>query len=278
LLKLAAQVTEGLFSYSVVVVDNDAACSAKDVVLSFRKTGSLLVDYYVVPEQNIALARNEAIEKAKGTHVAFVDDDEIPVNEWLLQLYRACSIYGADGVLGPVNPKFEKKPPRWVIKGRVFERPSHQTGCILNWNNTRTGNVLLKGEIFSEPGARFRREFGSGGEDRDFFRRMIEKGHTFVWCDEAPVYEIIPPERWNESVLIKRALLRGKVAFGSSHSKPMSVLKSILATVAYTSGLPIFLLLGYHIFIKYLIKDCDHLGKVAAFLGIDLVKEKYVTG
>jgi hypothetical protein len=29
---------------------------------------------------------------------------------------------------------------------------------------------------------------------------------------------------------------------------------------------------------KYLIKECDHLGKVFAFLGIDLLKEKYVGG
>jgi hypothetical protein len=28
---------------------------------------------------------------------------------------------------------------------------------------------------------------------------------------------------------------------------------------------------------KYLVKDCDHLGKVLAFAGVDLVKEKYVT-
>jgi glycosyltransferase involved in cell wall biosynthesis len=232
----------------------------------------------MVPEQNIALVRNEAIAKAKGTYVAFIDDDEMPVDDWLLQLYQTCSISGADGALGPVIPKFKQTPPPWVTKGRLFERPSHKTGCILNWNNTRTGNVLLKQGIFLSPSARFRREFGSGGEDRDFFRRMIEKGHTFVWCNEAPVYELIPPERWNESVLVKRALLRGKVAFGSSHSKPMSVLKSLIAIVAYTAGLPIFLLLGYHIFMKYLIKDCDHLGKVAAFLGVDLVKEKYVTG
>jgi succinoglycan biosynthesis protein ExoM len=276
--KLTVQVTDGLFSYSVVVVDNDAACSARNSVLWFRENASILVEYYMIPEQNIALVRNEAIEKAKGTYIAFIDDDEMPVSEWLLQLYRACSIYCADGALGPVIPKFEQMPPQWVIKGRVFERPSHKTGQILQWQNTRTGNVLLKQGILRDPDARFRREFGSGGEDRDFFRRMIEKGHRFAWCNEASVYENIPQERWNRSVLIKRALLRGKVAFDNSHSKPISVLKSVIAIMIYTAGFPLFLIMGHHIFMKYLIKDCDHLGKVFAFLRIELVKEKYVTG
>ena len=39
----------------------------------------------------------------------------------------------------------------------------------------------------------------------------IEQGHYFVWCNEAPVYETVPPERWKKSVILKRALLRGKV-------------------------------------------------------------------
>jgi succinoglycan biosynthesis protein ExoM len=276
--KLTAQMTDGLFSYSVIVVDNDATCSAKNTVLSFKRNTSLHVEYYMIPEQNIALVRNAAIEKAKGTYIAFIDDDETPANEWLLQLYRACSVYWVDGALGPVIPKYEQTPPQWVIRGRVFERPSHKTGHILEWRNTRTGNVLLKQGLIRDPEARFRREFGSGGEDRDFFRRMIEKGHRFVWCDEAPVYEKIPPERWDRSVMIKRALLRGKVAFDNSQSKPMSVLKSLIAIMIYTVGFPLFLIMGHHIFMKYLIKDCDHLGKVFAFLGIDLVKEKYITG
>ena len=77
---------------------------------------------------------------------------------------------------------------------------------------------------------------------------------------------------------MKRALLRGKVAFNSADSKPASILKSAVAVVIYSVGLPLFFMLGQHIFMKFLIKDCDHIGKLLAFLGIDLIKEKYVSG
>ena len=35
-------------------------------------------------KQNIALARNKAIENAKGDFIAFIDDDEFPLDQWLL--------------------------------------------------------------------------------------------------------------------------------------------------------------------------------------------------
>ena len=59
---LAAQETEGLFSYSVVVADNDRQQSAKSVVGDWTAAGSTMrVSYCLEPRQNIALTRNKAI-------------------------------------------------------------------------------------------------------------------------------------------------------------------------------------------------------------------------
>jgi len=41
---------------------------------------------------------------------------------------------------------------------------------------------------------------------------MIERGHAFVWCNEAVVYEVVPPVRWRRTFMLRRALLRGKVS------------------------------------------------------------------
>src|SRR5262245_36972578 len=105
--ELAKQQTEGRFSYSIVVADNDAGQSAKRVVEAYRRTSEIKIVYCVEPEQNIALARNKALEKAHGDFVAFIDDDEFPAPDWLLRLLSAAKHYNADGVLGPVRPYFE---------------------------------------------------------------------------------------------------------------------------------------------------------------------------
>jgi glycosyltransferase involved in cell wall biosynthesis len=236
------------------------------------------IRYHVEPEQNIALARNKAIQNAAGDFVALIDDDEVPGPRWLLNLYVAIHRYDSAGVLGPVYPDFEREPPEWVRKGRFFERPSHSTGDVLGWRNMRTGNALLRRDVFGEDNRRwFDPAFGSGGEDRDLFRRMIAEGEIFVWCNEAPVFETISPNRWKRTVLLKRALLRGRMALNSTESRPLSVLKSVAAIAIYTACLPPSLLLGHHLFMKYLIKSFDHLGKVLALGGIDLVGERYVS-
>jgi glycosyltransferase involved in cell wall biosynthesis len=276
--KLEEQETEALFAYSIVIVDNDRSESARQTVESIARLSRISISYYVEPEQNIALARNKAIENAKGDLIGFIDDDEFPVEEWLLNLYKALNRYKSDGILGPVLPYFEKEPPRWVLKGRFFDRPTHPTGYVLGWKNTRTGNALLRRELFREDCKWFDPAFGSGGEDRDFFRRKIEEGYVFVWCNEASVFESVSPKRWRRTVLLKRALLRGKMAMNATGSRPVSVLESAVAIVIYTCFLPLLLVMGGHVFMKYLIKDCDHLGKVLAFLGIDWVREKYVGG
>lgn len=276
--KLEEQETEGIFDYSIVIVDNDRSETARQTVESYARQSKISISYYVEPQQNISLARNKSIENSKGDYIGFIDDDEFPVEQWLLNLYQAINRYNSDGILGPVLPHFEEEPPVWVLRGHFFDRPTHPIGHVLGWKNTRTGNALLRRDIFKGDRKWFDPAFGSGGEDRNFFRKKIEEGHVFVWCNEATVFETVPAKRWKRTVLLKRALLRGKMALDTTRSRPVGVLKSTVAIAIYTGCLPLFFVWGHHVFMKYLIKDCDHLGKVFALFGIDWVKEKYVGG
>jgi succinoglycan biosynthesis protein ExoM len=269
---LQGQVTDGSFRYSIVIVDNDCTGSARQAVEDIRRTSSIPISYCVEPEQNIALARNRAIANASGEFIVFIDDDEVPCPNWLINLYKAYNKFHSAGVLGPVVPHYEMDPPKWVVRGKFYERPSHRTGEVLPWTNTRTGNVMLRRDIFDNPENLFKREFGSGGEDRDFFRRMIAKGLRFVWCAEAPVYEIVTVSRCKRYFMLRRALLRGQLP----HFTSMDFLKSLIAVPLYTASLPFLLLSAHHLFMKYLIKDCDHIGRLFSFCGIKLIKEKYV--
>ena len=273
---LDQQQTKSLFAYSVTIVDNDVSQSAREVVLDFQNASSLCITYCVEPEQNIALARNRALANTTGDFIAFIDDDELPVSNWLLELIQTCQKHSADGVLGPVLARFEGSPPAWVKKGGFCERRfSHPSGFRIDWTEGRTGNLLLKREILNGIEPVFRPEFGSGGEDRNFFRRMIQDGRQFIWCNEAVAYESVPPIRWKRSFMIRRALLRGKMSL--HHRRGVGDLaKSLFAVVAYTITLPVLFLVGHHLFMKYLIKICDHVGKLLAFVGLDPIRERYV--
>jgi len=276
LAELGTQETNGLFTYSIVVADNDHLQSAKAVVSDFAAASTIPITYCVEPRQNICLARNMAIENANGDFIAFIDDDEFPAKCWLLSLFQASDKDGVDGVLGPVKRYFDEKPPKWVIKGKFYERPTHPTGFVIDWREGRTGNVLLKKRVFEPRETPFSPEFHRGG-DTDFFRRMIEKGHVFIWCDEAVAYEVVPPIRWTRTFMLKRALLRGTITLQRPTSRVRSIAKSLLAVPVYTVALPFALMLGHHRFMDLLVRLFDHLGKLLAVVGIKPVKSPHVT-
>lgn len=272
--KLAEQDTNDLFSFSVVVVDNDEAESARKVVETFARTTQFDVSYFVEPRQSCALARNLAIEKATGHFIVFIDDDEFAPRQWLLNLYNTSLIYNAAGVLGPVKPYFSQTPPDWLARGQFAERETYQTGHILDWRQSRTGNVLFKKEIINGEQQVFRTQFRSGGEDVDFFQRMMCKGYVFVWCNEADVFEEVPPNRCTRKYHLKRALLRGRNTFEREGFRVSSLGRSLIAVSFYSLALPLLLVLGEHHFFKYAIKLSDHGGKLLASVGLNPVRER----
>src|SRR5215213_539881 len=81
---LGRQETRQLFTFSIVVVDNDRLRSAEAITADFAASSDIRIQYCVEPRQNIALARNRAVQVSAGD-VAFLDDDERPIAEWLLR-------------------------------------------------------------------------------------------------------------------------------------------------------------------------------------------------
>ena len=274
LAELAKQGTGGLFTFSVVVADNDAAESARRVVNEMATQYPVEIIYCAEPRRSISLARNKSIEHSKGDAIAFIDDDEFPAVDWLRNLYETSTQKGVAGVLGPVRPYFDAAAPDWVKKGGFYYRPEHATGFLMPWQECRTGNVLFHRRIIEGVDPIFRPEFGTGGGDVDFFRRMMGAGHRFLWCNEAVVEEVVPPNRWKRSVLLKRALLRGQNSFRHPSGRGKNLAKAVLAIPLYAVALPFLQLGGHHLFMKYMVKFCDHSGRLLAALGINAVRER----
>jgi succinoglycan biosynthesis protein ExoM len=273
---LADQETGGIFTYSIVIVDNDGQQSAKNVITEFNLTAAIAIKYRVELRQNIAMARNKAVESSEGDYIAFIDDDEFPEKTWLLTLLKACQQYEVDGVLGPVKRYFDEQPPQWIIKGNFYERPTYPTGLIIDWRKGRTGNVLLKKQLFTGAGRPFDPQFRQG-EDQDFFRRMIEQGHVFIWCNEAVAYEVVPPVRWRRVFMLKRALLRGAMEPQTANFGALDIGRSVAAIPLYICALPFAFVAGQHRFMDLTVRLFDHLGKLLALAGVHIVKDQYVT-
>ena len=270
LFDLAQLESKRRFTYSVFVVDNDAEQSARATVTKFAATHQLSVSYDVEPVQNIALARNRVLQQGKGDFVALIDDDEVPSQNWLHALFSTCEATQADGVLGPVLPQFPEDIPAWFKRAGLYDfRKRYPTGSKLHWPECRTGNALIRREVIRSLPGPFAEEFGTGGEDQDFFRRAIEKGRVFLWCDEAIVHEIIQPSRYDRRVLLRRALLRGRDTFKHRRNRGRNLLKALVAVPVYSLALPVSFLAGQHHFMKLATKLTAHAGLLLAAVGLN---------
>ena len=277
--KLKNQVTDNLFTYDIIVVDNDYLHSAQDTVRKVIDESRVLIKYFIEPTQNIALARNKGISNANGTFIAFIDDDEIPNEKWLLNLYSAYKNNVCDGVLGPVFPYFEQEPPRWVRKVKSSKKIKKEKYLI--WEEMSTGNALILRSRIVHLNQKFDERLGRiGSSDSAFFKNMIKNGCSFVWANDAYVYEIVPPERYSIKWLLRRSL-RGGGTYSKLKFEELNLLcriiytgKYFIAVLVFLICLPFSVLFGRHIFVRYLMKLFSNIGKIGGIFNILVIEYK----
>lgn len=201
------------YSIELRVIDNDASSSSKYVVDEFcSKNPILTVNYDVESKQNIARARNKAIEMGDADAYVFVDDDEIVEFDWLNSLIHGMHNNRSDASFGPVKCILGKAAKKWQGRGKFFEKAIANTDSTIDWCNTRTSNTIVRGEWFNQRHFRFDPELGrSGGSDSDLFARMQEFGAHFSTSHEAFVKEYVPKERASLKWLWKRAYRNGLI-------------------------------------------------------------------
>jgi len=280
LLALDSQRRDSLFSFSVVIVDNDIEESAQEKVFLAKQVVKYRIEYLQEPLQNIARARNKAILNADGDYIAMIDDDEIPCNEWLFLLYSTIISSNSDGVLGPVRPSFPEGAPEWLIKSGLCKRSSYPTGTVLTKEDQlRTGNLIYHRRVLNKGLSLFNERYGlTGGEDIEFLDKRIDEGFRFVWCEEAPVFEAILPERWLLSFYVKKSIrlggLTGEKMKGGEFPLVTNLLKSILLTVGYALLLPVTALFGKHVLARSLVGFMYHLSRLMGTIGIVFIRDR----
>jgi glycosyltransferase involved in cell wall biosynthesis len=192
----------------VLVVDNDAAGSARPVVerLAFDQ-----VRYVVEETPGISAARNRALAEAGGAFLVFIDDDERPHPGWLTQLLDTQARTCAAAVVGPVVSDFDGELDPWVRAGGFFERRRLATGTPITV--AATNNLLLDLSVIRSTGVRFDGQFGlTGGSDTLFTRQLTGAGHLMVWCDEAVVTDHVPGPRMSRDWVVRRSFRYGNGA------------------------------------------------------------------
>jgi len=190
----------------LLVIDNDPAASARDVVLAIGG-----VRYVVEPVPGIAAARNRAIdESAASDLLVFIDDDEQPTTRWLEPLIDTWRHTGAAAVMGRVVSEFDGELDPWVAAGEFFRRRSMPTGTEIRV--AAAGNLLLDRAQVRDLGVRFDERLGlASGEDSLFSHELVRRGGRIAWCEESVAIDRVPSERMTRRWVLDRARSHGNV-------------------------------------------------------------------
>lgn len=191
----------------LLVVDNDAKASARELVAAWQKRIPGL-RYVVEPKVGIPVARNRAVREALACNadaLCFIDDDEIPDGRWLVYLVAAWRHSGAHLVGGPVRvaaAPLHASPWQRLINASLAARArrKHAMTARAAASGGRftivTNNWLCDLHWLASTALRFdERLLLTGGSDTAFCTAAVAAGCRKAWTPDAIVQETIGTDR-----------------------------------------------------------------------------------
>jgi glycosyltransferase involved in cell wall biosynthesis len=222
---LARQRDPGV-AWDVVVVDNDAppgtAKSVRDAL------DRLPVEWRVVVEPVLGAsnARNRGIAEARGSIVAFIDDDVVPDDDWLSRLIEPVLTGRSDAVGGRVSLDPSVPVPSWLpVWLRPYLAEYHPADeevdllqlpagvlvepYVLTANAAFSADVLARSGGF-DPLLGPRRGVPMVNDDLSLCRRVLALGATVRYLPAARVVHELPSQRLRRRYFMRRLYAQGR--------------------------------------------------------------------
>lgn len=203
-----------LQNIEIIVVNNDLHLSeaVEDTCRNFIESG-LLLNVYHQPLIGGSHARNMGIEHAKGSWIAFIDDDEELIEGYLqtalglLKDAAETSIFG-----GPYLPVFDCEVEKWVNPQYYSVYYGEKARDLSPREFFGGGNMIFPKSMLVKIG-NFSTDLGhvgnkSGyGEDTELLMRAVNAGAVQKYYPELAIYHHIPENKLNLQWLIRQKKL-----------------------------------------------------------------------
>lgn len=216
-----AQLKSPSAPWEFLVIDN--GCSDETPRLLANQSWPVGWLVRVVREDKLGLsnARNRAIAEAHGDYVIFMDDDETPDPDWLCAYERLIKSHAPDAFGGRIRVLFEDTRPAWLkdeLLGFLGElnRADVITPLTDPYTSFHGGNFGLHKRVCDKVGL-FDDMLGrkgadnTGGEEVDFYRRLLRAGFEVWWTPEAVIHHRIQAEKLSRGYFLDLHYRQGRV-------------------------------------------------------------------
>jgi glycosyltransferase involved in cell wall biosynthesis len=191
----------------VIVIDNNSTDDTAEVVHRLARSAPVEVRYSFEERQGISYARNRAWKLARGTIVAFTDDDVCVSRDWVARIVEAFAEHAdVDCVGGRVLPAWPVRPPPWLTSRHYaplavldygdapLQLDHDNPKCLVGANFAFRHRVLARLGGFSAAVQRVRDGIGSI-EDHEFLIRLWDSGGRALYVPGIVAVSPVDPVR-----------------------------------------------------------------------------------
>lgn len=189
--------------YEIIIVDNNSTDNTPELVTNFINANpDINLRYFKEDQQGLSFARNRAITESISNIIAFIDDDAIVPENYLMNIKEFSdthqNIDAFGGKVIPIyengsEPKFMSRPIWGLVtkidygdKIREFPKNKYPVGC----NMIIKREVLLNIGLFDTNLGRIGR-IGLASEEKDLFERIKKNGGKIYYSPNIIVYHNI---------------------------------------------------------------------------------------
>ena len=218
--KLRSQTQLEGISWEIIVCDNGSTDDTASVVQRYQANWQtdwpeqVPLYYRFAAEQGAAFARQRAVESASGELIAFLDDDNLPAEDWVSQAISFAQTHPEAGAFGSqIHGQFESELPEELKNIKCFlaiiERGSqpHLYQPANKILPPAAGLVVRKSAWLSAVPPRLflnnkGKEAGLASEDLEALLHIQKAGHDIWYNPAMVVHHDIPDSRLRKDYLV----------------------------------------------------------------------------
>lgn len=232
----------------IIVIDNNSTDNTAMVVKKYQENELFFfpLKYHVESQQGAAFSRQRGVKEAQGELIGFLDDDNLPADNWIYEAYQFAKMNPQVGAIGSkilgkfqgnVPDGFEKISQFLAIRDHGFNphlfepknlRLPPSAGLVVRkqaWCQSVPSTCLLTGPKGTIP---------TRGEDYEVLL-YIHKAGWEIWYNPSMIIEhLIPNQRLTKEYLLPLAKGIGlatcslRMILAKDWEKPMIWLKTLL--------------------------------------------------
>jgi glycosyltransferase involved in cell wall biosynthesis len=207
-------------SFEIIIVDNNSHDKTPELAASYCNRSEPVIRYVKELKQGLSFARNRGAQEARGSIVAFTDDDAVADKGWLQGLMGVYRQFPDAGVVGgKIKLTWPVEKPAWLSPNLEQSYGALDYGDeiqALRYPKTPFGgNFSVPRQLFLELGG-FNEALGRTrarllSSEEVYLCRLIEqRGKQVYYAPQAVVHHTVLPERMSKKYLLKRAYAQGK--------------------------------------------------------------------